>query len=816
MKDHNKTKEQLIEELKELRQRVAELNAREADRVLAQRVRDWAAAELRMKDSAIESSINAIAFADLDGNLIYVNESFLSIWGYESEEVVLGEPTTAFWQAPSKFSEVLGILRNTGEWAGELIAKRKDGSLFTAQVSANMVLDAKGVPICMMGAFVDISERKRMEEELRNHQEHLEELVEERTHELEQEVAERKKTEEALRESMETVRALLNAPTETAVLMDLEGTILALNSTAADRLGRDVEDLIGLRVYDILPPDLAASRKARADEVARTGEPVRYQDERDGKIYDQTCYPVCNAQGKVERLAIFAHDITERKRTERALQESEELFRTIVEVAPSLLVITDEHGRNQYVSPNCEKMTGYTQEELFGTIVWWVHEDDTPRAKELFDQAIREEMGRRNFEYKAVKKNGDIWYASSSWEILRDNLGKFKGVVVQTTDITERKLAEMEIKISRQKYIDLFELAPDSIITMDTDGVITSCNASVGRISGYSREKLVGRHFSETRMFQSKEIPRIQKFIHALLNGDECPQHIEVNLTRMDGTVHIVEAHFGLLKEGNKVHGFQVISHDITERKHTEAELRESERKFREFADMLPQIVCETDTQGNITFVNHNALEFLGYTRKEFERGLNALHMLIPDDHQRAQENIRRVLIEGTLTGTEYTARRKDGSTFPIIVHSNPIIVDKRPVGLRAVIVDISEQKRMEEALRLSKLEWEATFDAMSDWVALIDLESRILRSNRAGEEFTGVRPSDMVGRTCCTLVHGSDAPLDRCPFRKMLCTRQRETLEFQIPDSDRRVTVTVDPVLDGDGNLVSAVHTVRDIGECI
>jgi PAS domain S-box-containing protein len=166
------------------------------------------------------------------------------------------------------------------------------------------------------------------------------------------------------------------------------------------------------------------------------------------------------------------------------------------------------------------------------------------------------------------------------------------------------------------------------------------------------------------------------------------------------------------------------------------------------------------------------------------------------------------------LTGTEYTARRKDGRTFPIVVHSNPIIVDKRPVGLRAVIVDISERKRMEEALRLSKLEWETTFDAMSDWVALIDLDSRILRSNRAGEEFTGVRLSDMVGRTCCTLIHGSDAQLPQCPFRKMLSTRQRETLEFQIPDSDRRLTVTVDPILDEEGNLVSAVHTVRDMSE--
>ncbi|UCE17275.1 MAG: PAS domain-containing protein [Gemmatimonadota bacterium] len=573
MKDKNKTKEQLIKELKELRQRVAELDAREDDRMAAQRSNDWEAAEIRMKDSAVESSINGIAFADLMGNIIYVNESFLQMWRCEKEEDVLGEPATSFWHAQVEASEVLERLRNRGTWAGEMVARRRDSSLFTVQVSANMVFDEKGVPICMMGAFVDITERKRMEGELKKHREHLEELIKARTHELEQEVEERKKTEGALRESMETVRALLNAPTESAILLDLEGTILALNTVAAERLGQNVEDLVGVSVYDILPPKLVASRMARANEVVRTGKSVRYKDEREGKIFDQTCYPVFNAQGEVKRLAVFAHDISERKRVESALRESEELFRTIVEVAPSLLIITDEHGRNQYVSPNCKKITGYSYEELVGTLVWWVHKDDALRAKEVFDRALSEGIRGRNFEYKAIRKNGEIWYASSSWEPLRDSKGKFKGVVIQTIDITERKKVEREIENSRRRYRDLFELAPDSIITMDIQGMITSCNAAVGRISGYSREEIVGRHFSEMGMFKAQDIPKYQEFINDILNGDNHYQHIEVNLIRKDGTERIVEAHFGLLKDGDRVTGFQVISHDITERRRTNDEV---------------------------------------------------------------------------------------------------------------------------------------------------------------------------------------------------------------------------------------------------
>jgi len=136
----------------------------------------------------------------------------------------------------------------------------------------------------------------------------------------------------------------------------------------------------------------------------------------------------------------------QRKSAEEALREAEEQFRTIVETAPSFLMITDAGGINTYVSPNCEEFTGYTEEELLGSGRWWVHEDDTPKAKALFERTFKDGVGGRDFEYKAVKKNGELWYASSSWEPLRDREGQFLGIVFQTIDVTERKRAEDEIK----------------------------------------------------------------------------------------------------------------------------------------------------------------------------------------------------------------------------------------------------------------------------------------------------------------------------------------------------------------------------------
>ena len=108
------------------------------------------------------------------------------------------------------------------------------------------------------------------------------EELEHRVKELEKESVERKRIEERLEEREKTLQALLNAPTETAILVDLEGTTLAINEIAAKRVGKKVDELIGLNLFEYLPHDVAASRKAKGDEVVRSGKPVRFQDEREG------------------------------------------------------------------------------------------------------------------------------------------------------------------------------------------------------------------------------------------------------------------------------------------------------------------------------------------------------------------------------------------------------------------------------------------------------------------------------------------------------------------------------------------------------
>ena len=126
----------------------------------------------------------------------------------------------------------------------------------------------------------------------------------------------------------------------------------------------------------------------------------------------------------------------------------------------------------------------------------------------------------------------------------------------------------------------------------------------------------------------------------------------------------------------------------------------------------------------------------------------------------------------------------------------------------------VVKQQDLLEALQRSKAEWETTFDAMSDWVSLLDVQTRtVVRTNRAGEAIVGLPLREIVGQHCCQLVHGTPEPIPDCPLTKMLQTHRRESVETRLPDG-RWVVVTVDPVMDAEGNLVSTVHATRDITE--
>ncbi|MFX0201057.1 MAG: PAS domain S-box protein, partial [Candidatus Hodarchaeota archaeon] len=134
-------------------------------------------------------------------------------------------------------------------------------------------------------------------------------------------ITERKRGEEVLRESEETAQAMLNASHDGVLLINPDGTIVALNEVLTKRLGWTQKELVGTSVFDILPPDIAQQRMNQVKKVIRSKKPVRFEDKREGRFFDQSAYPVLDSQGKVVRCAVFIHDITERKKSEEEIKQ---------------------------------------------------------------------------------------------------------------------------------------------------------------------------------------------------------------------------------------------------------------------------------------------------------------------------------------------------------------------------------------------------------------------------------------------------------------------------------------------------------------
>jgi PAS domain S-box-containing protein len=164
-RDH--LEERVKERTAELQRTNEELEAQIAERVRAEE-------SLRIRDQAITTSITPFAVSDLEGHLTYVNPAFLKLWGYEEEAEVLGEPATDFWLREEDVAEIIAALQKEGFWRGEMLAKRKDGTTFMADISASMVVDATGAPICLASSFVDITDRVQAQEALAQRVEELE------------------------------------------------------------------------------------------------------------------------------------------------------------------------------------------------------------------------------------------------------------------------------------------------------------------------------------------------------------------------------------------------------------------------------------------------------------------------------------------------------------------------------------------------------------------------------------------------------------------------------------------------------------------
>lgn len=413
--------------------------------------------------------------------------------------------------------------------------------------------------------------------------------------------------------------------------------------------------------------------------------------------------PLANAAAiALENARLFEEirkEITERKQAEKALVESEEKYRTVFENTGTATIIIEEDKTISMANTQSEKLTGYSKDEIENKIKWTdfiIPEDLKMMEKYHRERRKAGEKPPTEYEFRLIDKKGKIKNTFLKVGMIPGS----KKSIVSLTDITERKQAEQELRESEARLNEAQRIAQIGSWELD---LITNTLCWSDEI--YRMFDLKPEQFSSTyEAFLDTIHPDDRAFVDKAYTEsvkNKTPYDIVHRLPLKDGTLKFVNERCKTFYDdaGKAVRSIGT-TQDITERKKVEEALRESETKFREMAELLPEVVYECDAQGNITFANKVAFEKFGYTRGDFRKGLNMQQFIAPDDRKRVGENIEKIF-RGIKRGPfEYIALRKDGSEFPITTYSSPIIRDGKPVGLRGIIIDITVRKQAEERLK--------------------------------------------------------------------------------------------------------------------
>jgi len=288
--------------------------------------------------------------------------------------------------------------------------------------------------------------------------------------------------------------------------------------------------------------------------------------------------------------------------------------------------------------------------------------------------------------------------------LVADQTNELKKTYTATLNLLEdlkkeneaRKKTEEALRESEEKFRDMANLLPQIVFEIDLNGIVTYVNKQAYSIFGYDANELIGLNSLDLHVAEDRS--QVKEKLLLKLSGVEIEKK-DYNMIHKDGSTFPVLIYTSLIYNGINPIGLRGIVIDITEQKLAEEKIRESEEKFREMANLLPQIVFESDLSGKLTYVNKQAYKICGYNDEESMIGKNSINFYSPQDRHRANENAKN-RIEGKPIGNSiYSLSRKDGTLFPVLVYSNPIIKENKPVGLRGIIVDITEQKLAEEKI---------------------------------------------------------------------------------------------------------------------
>jgi PAS domain S-box-containing protein len=670
--------------------------------------------------------------------------------------------------------QVIKALVAGGRISAEYHGMAKDGRKFLVEASISVMTDKNGEPTGYMAVSRDITERKRMEEELR--------LL-----------------SDAVRMTSESI-----------AIADLKGKILDINEAGLRMYGLDDRaDLVGKDPFEIIVPEdqqkaLESMAKILVEGSLKTVEYHILRKDGRKALIETSVSLIRGEKGEPKGIVAVARDITERRRMEEALRYSEEYFRALTENSSDGLLVLDGDGTVRYEGLSMERVLGFKAGEQIGNKAFQlIHPDDIPMVDKVLAELLQNPGASRQIELRNMHKDG-------SWRVLEvmgtnllDNPA-VRGIVINFRDVTERKKAEEALHESERRYRLLAENVRDTIWTADLNLRLTYISPSHTHLTGYSVEEALAQTLQE--MMAPASLDLIAKgfaeelALEASGPGDLFRSRIfEVELNCKDGSTVPVEIKATFLRGlvGQPV-GVLGITRDIRERKKAEEALRHSERRFRDIADNAFEWIWEVDPNGKYTYSSPTVEKILGYKPVEVIEK-HFYDLLHPDDKERVEKETLEIFArKEPFRELIFKSLNKDGTTVWLSTSGVPLLDEKgNLVGYRGADTDITERKKAEEAIR--------ELDRMkSEFISDISHELRTpLHSIKGFGKLIldGKVPDPNVQREFLTIIENQSNRLDKL-VSNLLDASRLESGRFSI--HKQRISIA--------GTIHEAVETLRGV----
>ncbi len=505
-----------------------------------------------------------------------------------------------------------------------------------------------------------------------------------------------------IEQQLEFQAVLLDQIQDYVTATDLEGRITYVNEIVCKSLGISAEELLGNHV-DFYGEN--TSRGASQQEIIEKslaegqwhGEVVNYAQDGREILLDTRIQQILNESGETIGMIGISSDITEKKKAEIALRESEEQYRSLFNSARDAIFLMDLEGNYVAVNNQAIDMLGYTEEELIGiSFLKTIVDDETEEAYQAIQNLIQGKTFP-SYQRTMLKKNGEAIPVEISVSVTRNSEGEPQYIQSIGRDITKRLKAEEELK----KSAVIIDSTIDAVLTTNTTGDITFWNRGAEKTLGYTKDEILGQHIQT--LFKNQTFPRHDQMLDTLFaNGDNIVMEIETTcLTKDKDEIEVLLSLSSIRDELGNVKELVGIAKDITDRKRTEEALRESEERFQSFMKHFPGSAYIKDAEDRIVYCNESFAAITGNTATDLI-GKTTEEYTLPELVAKFKEENKLVLSQNQPMSFEHTFPTPAGTSY-WLTYKFPIPKANNLADIGTISFDNTDRRNAEQALQESQ-----------------------------------------------------------------------------------------------------------------